>query len=393
MIDINRVREDTPALGHLIHFNNAGASLMPAPAYKSMLDYFESEQIIGGYETAMKFADATQDFYTQAARAINAHSEEIAFCESATKAWQLFFYSIPFNRGDRIVTTQLDYGSSFVGFIQQHNRYGVEIDIIETDSSGDLDLVSLEKAIDDRTRLISLSHIPTANGIINPAERVGQLAESAGVPFLLDACQSVGQIDVDVEKIRCTALSATGRKYLRGPRGTGFLYVRKSALANIEPLWLDQHGVNLQSREGYQILDSARRFENFEVGFGARIGLGQSLRYFNYLGPQNVEERVKHLGAYCRERISALPGTQVQDTGVEKGGIVMFSMEGCTPTDVRDYLHTHKINVWASSGPGSLIDFQARGIDSLIRASVHYFNTEHEIDKMADLLEAMRRAS
>lgn len=393
MIDVNRVRADTPALNQLTHFNNAGASLMPASAYKSMLDYFESEQTIGGYETAMKFADATQDFYVQAAKSINAHPEEIAFCESATKAWQIFFYSIPLKRGDRIITTQFDYGSSFVGFIQQHRHHGVEVDVIETDSSGDIDLVSLEEAIDDRTRLISLSHIPTANGIINPAERVGELAQSAGVPFLLDACQSVGQIDVNVEKIRCTALSATGRKYLRGPRGTGFLYVRRSALADIEPRWLDQHGVNLESRKSYRVLDSARRFENFEVGFGARIGLGQSLTYFNDLGPQNVEARVKRLGAHCRERISALPGVQIRDTGAAKGGIVMFSLKGCTPEDVRDYLHSHKINVWVSSGPGSLIDFQARGIESLIRASVHYFNTEHEIDKMADLLEKMPRAS
>ena len=391
MIDIKRVREDTPALRCLTHFNNAGTSLMPAPAYEGMIDYLESEQTIGGYETAMKYADATREFYVQAARSINATPEEIAFCESATKAWQLFFYSIPFNRGDRIITTQLDYGSSFVGFIQQHNRLGIEIDVIETDSNGDIDLNSLEKAINDRTRLISLSHIPTANGIINPAGRVGQLAQSAGVPFLLDACQSVGQIDVNVEDIRCTALSATGRKYLRGPRGTGFLYVRKSALENIEPMWLDQHGVDLENRNSYQIFDSARRFENFEVGFGARVGLGQSLKYFNEIGPQDVEERVKHLGAYCRERISAVPGIQVQDTGAAKGGIVMFSIEGHEPTEVRDYLHTHKINIWASSGPGSLIDFQARGIDSLIRASVHYFNTEEEIDRMVDLLEIFPR--
>jgi selenocysteine lyase/cysteine desulfurase len=362
---------------------------MPGPAIDAMLDYLKSEQEIGGYETAMQNADASSDFYIQAANAINASSDEIAYCESASKAWQLFFYSIPFTPGDRIITTQLDYGSNFVGFIQQHNRLGVEVDVVETDSNGDIDLDAMEKAINRRTRLISLSHIPTANGIINPAARVGQLARSAGVPFLLDACQSVGQVNVDVKEIGCTALTATGRKYLRGPRGTGFLYVSSAALGEIEPGWLDQHGVKLLDRGHYELLESARRFENFEVGYAARIGLGEALRYFNRVGPTNVESRVVYLGNYCRERLCGIPQVTLHDNGSLKGGIVMFSLKGWDPPDVRDYLHQHQINVWASSGPGSLIDFQTRGLQSLIRASVHYFNTEEEIDRMATILKGM----
>lgn len=389
MIDIDQVRADTPAVKFLTHFNNAGASLMPTSAYRAMLEYLQREQEIGGYETVLEYVDQTADFYVEAARSINASSAEIAFCESATKAWQLFFYSIPFKRGDRIITTQLDYGSNFVGFIQQHNRLGVEVVVIETDSNGEIDLVAMEREIDDRARLVSLSHIPTANGIINPAAQVGQIARSAGIPYLLDACQSVGQIDVDVKQIGCSALSVTGRKYLRGPRGTGFLYVDQNVLANIEPGWLDQRGVVLRGSDQYELLNSAKRFENFEVGFGARIGLGNALKYFNQIGAKNVEQRIIQLGTYCREKLNAVPGVSLHDNGAHRSGIVTFTMEGHTPAEIRRFLNRHKINIWASAGPGSLVDFQRRGIDSVARASVHYFNTEEEIEKMVALLSTL----
>ncbi len=389
MIDIDQVRADTPAVKFLTHFNNAGASLMPTSAYRAMLEYLQREQEIGGYETVLEYVEQTADFYVQAARSINASPAEIAFCESATKAWQLFFYSIPFKRGDRIITTQLDYGSNFVGFIQQHNRLGVEVVVIETDSNGDIDLVAMEREIDDRARLVSLSHIPTANGIINPAAQVGQIAKSAGVPYLLDACQSIGQIDVDVKQIGCSALSVTGRKYLRGPRGTGFLYVDENVLANIEPGWLDQRGVVLRGSDQYELLDSAKRFENFEVGFGARIGFGNALKYFNQIGAKNVEQRIIKLGTYCREKLHTVSGVSLHDNGAHRSGIVTFTLEGHTPVEIRRFLNQHKINIWACAGPGSLVDFQRRGIDSVARASVHYFNTEEEIEKMVASLSTL----
>ncbi|MGI9318086.1 MAG: aminotransferase class V-fold PLP-dependent enzyme, partial [bacterium] len=147
--------------------------------------------------------------------------------------------------------------------------------------------------------------------------------------------------------------------------------------------------VELADRDHYSLLDSAKRFENFEVGYGARIGLGQALKYLNEIGPSNVEARVLYLGEYCRRMISSIPRVTLQDTGTLKGGIVMFSVEGRSPVEVREFLHQHQINVWASSGPGSLVDFQQRGIDCLVRASLHYFNTEQEIDKMAGLLESL----
>ncbi|MBX2869221.1 MAG: aminotransferase class V-fold PLP-dependent enzyme [Acidiferrobacterales bacterium] len=389
MIDLDKVRADIPATKNLIHFNNAGASLMAAPAYRSMLAYQQSEQEIGGYETAEKYAEEVAAFYSHAASLIRAKPQEIAFFDGSTRAWQTFFYSLALKPGDRILTSYLDYGSNYVGYIDRAKRDGIEIDVIEGDSQGVLDVTAFERAITDRTALISLSHIPTANGIINPAAQIGRLAKQADIPFLLDACQSAGQLDLDVTELGCTALSAAGRKYLRGPRGSGFLYVDQDFLSQMQPVMLDQHGVNLLGPKQFEIDRTARRFENFEVSFASRIGLGEAMHYATRIGTNHIENRITELGKYCRESLQDNAGAEIQDLGPHRGGIVMFSKPGRDPREIRALLSQNNINIWISAGSGSLIEFQKRGIESLARASVHYFNTHEEIDRMVSLVAKM----
>ena len=362
MIDIDQVRRDIPSAGRLIHFNNAGASLMPQPVYDEVINYLRSEQQIGGYETANLLQHRTDNFYLQAARLVGCETGEIAFSESATRAWQMFFYSMAFKSGDKVITTQLDYGSNFVGFIQQRNRHGIEVTVIDSGENGDIDLDAMEKAIDDRTKLISVGHIPTGNGVVQLVEKVGQLARAAGVPFLLDACQSVGQVQVGVKKIGCTAASVTGRKYIRGPRGSGFLYVDRQYLDRFEPFCVEQYGVSLQDRDHYVLHDSAKRFEHVEVGYANRVGLGRALQYINEIGIAEIEASVIHMGKTCREVFSNLPQVTLHDQGSRQGGIVTFSVNGVSPNEVRSYLNRHGVNIWVSTGPGSLVDFQERGI-------------------------------
>ena len=389
MINLHAIRADIPALSNLIHFNNAGTSLMPAPVYATYLEYLEQEQNRGAYEVANQRAGDTDNFYQQTAKMIHCTADEIAFCESATRAWQSFFYSLKFQPGDQVVTTQLDYGSNFVGYIHQQQRLGIEIVVIPCDDKGEIDFGAMRNAINYRTKLLSVSHIPTANGIISDVAKVGEIASDTGIPFLLDACQSVGQINVDVNQIGCTALSATGRKYLRGPRGTGFLYVDKDFAESMDPPWLDQHGVNLLDRNSFELCSGARRFENFETNFAARITLGKAIEYANNIGLSAIGDRIISLGSYCRDQLVTIPQVTLQDTGSVKGGIVMFSHGEKSPAEIVDYLHQHNVNVWASSGPGSLVDYQCRGLEVLVRASLHYFNSEAEIDQMVKLLKVI----
>ena len=233
--DIERARSETPGCKHVIHFNNAGAALMPQPVLDSVNQYFQLEATTGGYEAAEQSHEKIEQVYDQVAGLVNGRSHEIALIENATRAWDMAFYAIPFQPGDRILTAKASYASNYIAFLQMARQKGVVIDVIPNDEYGQLSLPALENMLDERVKLIAVTHIPTNGGLVNPAAAAGKIANDAGVLYLLDACQSVGQLPVDVKAIGCDMLSATGRKWLRGPRGTGFLYVREAILEQLEP--------------------------------------------------------------------------------------------------------------------------------------------------------------
>ncbi len=378
-LDIDRLRADTPACADLIHFNNAGASLMPLPAYRAMLDHLELEQRIGGYEAAARAQPALDDFYTAFADLLNCQPGEIAYVENATRAWDMAFYSLPLKEGDRILTAEAEYVSNFLGFLHQARRRGLQIDVAPSDASGQLDLDALERMITPRTRLIAITHIPTQGGLVNPAEAVGAIAARHGITYLLDACQSAGQMPLDVKKLGCQLLSGTGRKFLRGPRGTGFLYVSKGIIEQLDPPFIDLGSANWTGTHSYEVLPDAKRFENWESFVAGRVGLRAAVRYALDLGLESIQARVRMLADTLRSELAALPGITVHDLGREKSGIVTFYKADETPRDLQARLRAAAINVSVSSRSSAQLDFGRRGLSQLVRASVHCFNTEEEI--------------
>ncbi len=385
--DIERARKETLACEELIHFNNAGASLMPIPVSEAVHDYLRCEERIGGYETEAKYADSLQRVYSSAASLLNCSSAEIAFVENATRAWGLAFYSFTFQPGDKILTTLAEYGSNVVAYLQQARRCGVEVVFVPNDEHGQLDTCALSNMIDDRVKLISTTHIPTGGGLVNPAAEIGKIARSAGIPFLLDSCQSVGHIPIDVESIGCDILCITGRKYLRGPRGTGLLYVRKNLIESLEPPVLDQHAAELLSPEKYRIRSDARRFENWEQYCAGKYALSVAIDYALSWGLDSIQKRIYTLAEILRCKLSQIDGIEVQDEGVEKCGIVTFTSKSNDPAAIKAILAEHRINVSTSKGSGSLVSRPERGLCEVVRASLHYFNTETEIDYCIDILK------
>lgn len=388
---LSDARHDTPACAAgLIHLNNAGASLMPQPVHQAVLDHLQLECDIGGYEAKSRNNVLLERFYDAAAIAVGGERDEIAFIENATRAWDMAFYAFDWRPGDRILTSRADYSSNMISYIQVARRYGAVVDMAPDDTAGQVDVAALENLITDRTRLISLTHIPTNGGLINPIEQVGEIARRHGIPYLVDACQTVGQMPVDVNSIKCDMLSTTGRKYIRGPRGTGFLWVRKEWIDKLEPPFLDNHAATWTEVDGIEIRKDARRFENWECYFAGKIGLGVALDYANAMGPQETWKRIQELAHNLRTSLSGIPGVTVWDRGERQCGIVTFSKAGVAPEAIQSALAAQKINVSLSSRQLTRTDMAAANVETLIRASVHYFNTENELDK---LTEVVRRAA
>lgn len=383
---IDKIRQETPGIQNRIHLNNAGAALMPLPVYLSVKDHLDLELNIGGYEAAARAKPAFERTYDAIAELINCDRSEIALVENATVGWQMAFYGIRFQPGDRILTAEAEYAANVIAYLQMAERKGVAIDFVPSDDSGQMDVMALEEMIDDRVKLISVTHIPTNGGLINPAANIGAVAKRHGIPYLLDACQAVGQIPIDVEAIGCDMLSATGRKYLRGPRGTGFLYVRKGFMDELDPPFLDMHGAKWTELTSYEMDPSARRFENWEFNTAGVIGLGTAIDYLQEVGLETASLRLCNLAAIARTALSQVPGITVQDIGAEKGGLVTFEHKDHSPEVIKAHLTDNKINVSISDISSTRYDLDKRGIDLLIRSSFHYYNTENEIDKLIEIL-------
>ncbi|MET4329885.1 MULTISPECIES: aminotransferase class V-fold PLP-dependent enzyme [Bradyrhizobium] len=382
MINIERIRADTPATSRLAYLHNAGAALMPVAVVEAMKQHIDLECEIGGYAAADRESRRLDSVYGSVARLLNAAPDEIALMENATVAWQMAFYALPFSKGDRILTAEAEYAANYVAFLQVAKRTGAAIDIVPSDASGELDVDALERMIDERVKLIAITWVPTNGGLVNPAAAVGKIARAHGIPYLLDACQAVGQMVVDVEAIGCDMLSATGRKFLRGPRGTGFLYVRRAMLQRLEPPMIDHYAAPWVSRDAYRLRDDARRFETWENNYAARLGLGAAVDYALDIGIGPIEQRCRMLADRLRGSLASIRGIRIRDLGRTPGAIVSFTVDGYEAEAVVSGAAAASITIGASDPSSTRIDAEIRSLPPVVRASPHYYNTEAEIDRL-----------
>ncbi|HEX6574327.1 MAG TPA: aminotransferase class V-fold PLP-dependent enzyme [Gemmatimonadaceae bacterium] len=387
---LERWRDDTPGTAHRIHLNNAGAALMPQPVLDACREHLELEAEVGGYEAANARAKKIAQVYDDVGALIGAPPRNVAIVANATAAFIQAMSSFDFAPGDIVVTTRADYTSYQITYLSLAKRLGVVVKHAEELPEGGVDPQSVrELARDPKCRLVHVSWVPTHSGLIQDVESVGSVCEELGVPYLIDACQAVGQIPIDVAKLKCDYLSATARKFLRGPRGTGFLYASDRALARGDhPLFVDMRGARWISPDRYETAATAQRYEDWEFPYALVLGLGAAARYVARVGVEVASERAFGLARELRRKLSALDGVEILDRGSRQCAIVTAAFAGYDAEQLTLELARHAINTTVTLKWYGLLDLGEREVESALRISPHYYNTDEEIERCVDVLRA-----
>jgi selenocysteine lyase/cysteine desulfurase len=372
-----------------VHLNNAGAALMPRPVVDAVIGHVELEARIGGYEAEAERRPAIEAAYEDVARLLGTSADRIAFMEHATAGFVAALSAIPLRAGDVIATTRHDYVSNQIQYVSLASRTGVEILRVPDAPEGGVDLTAMEETIHRRRpRLVAVTHVPTNSGLVQDVAAIGTMCRAREIPYLVDGCQSVGQMPVDVESIGCDFFSATARKYLRGPRGAGFLYVSDRALEwQLEPLFLDMRGADMIADDMYQPAPDARRFETWEFAWALVLGTGVAARYARAVGLEAIRDRAWGLARKLREDLADVPGVHVLDRGPELGATVTVSVAGRNPADLVRELRARGINTSSQSRTDAPLDFDAKGVEGALRISPHYYN---DAEDTATFLDALR---
>ncbi len=390
--ELQQLRADTPGTAHVTHFNNAGSSLPVTQVVKTVTSYLQEEAITGGYETEFKYRHELEETYSMIAELIGAESDEIALVENASVGWCIAFHGLHFKPGDEVIVSELEYVTNLLGIINAQKLYGIELKVVPHDEAGNFSLDELEKTITPRTKLIAVTHVASATGGVLPVQEIGRIAQKHGILYLLDACQSVGHIPVNVKAIGCDFLLVTGRKYLRAPRGTGFLYVKKSVQDKLKSLFIDGHSVNWLTHTDFELRNDARRFELYEKNRALTLGLAQAVKYTLTLGIDRIWQQISYLAEVLRNELQQIPGVTLHDLGSELCGIVTFTVEGIDAPEVKATLAGNGVNVSVGLDKSTLIFMEKHYLSQVVRASLHYYNTTQEIDKLCDVISSITSA-
>ena len=387
--DDARLRADTPGSRTRHHFNNAGSALPPQIVVETMVDHLRREAAVGGYEAHDEVQPRLDATYTSLGRLVGAPARQIALTTSATDSWLRGFLSIPLREGDRILVSQAEYASNVLAVLQAARKVGATVEAVPDDTSGILDVDALRSMLDERVAVVAVTHAPSQNGLLNPAVEIGHAIREVAPEawYVLDACQSVGQVALDAPAIGADFLSATGRKFLRGPRGTGFLYASERALT-LEPALIDLHAATWTSESSYDVADGATRFESWEKSYAAMLGMGAAADYALDLGLDVIAARIGWIAARIRLLLGEIPGVVVRDRGIQRTGIVTFSVEGREASDVVRGIKAAGVNVSYSPREYAVRDFDAHGVTGLVRVSPHVYTDDTDVEALLDAVRS-----
>jgi selenocysteine lyase/cysteine desulfurase len=375
-----------------VHLNNAGAGLMPAEVLDAVCAYLREEAEQGAYETERRHGTTLETgVYENLARVIDAPVDDLALFDSATRAWTSTVGALSLTARDRVWITPYEYAGNLILWTELHRRTGARIEVVPLTAGGDLDLDWMRRHVGADVTVVSVPHVPSGCGIVNPVQEIGAILAPWRCLYLVDACQSVGQLAVSVRKIGCDLLTGAGRKFLRGPRGTGFACIGPRLRDAATPLFHDLHVAGMISADTYEVrTHGARRFEHAERGGAAVVGLDAALRHHLEREPE------LDAGPTARDRVRAvveeLPGTRLIDPGSRHASLVTFVSERVPAEQVRDELAARGVNVWVAEGAHTPLYMREQGVERAVRVAPHYDNPPSDIEVFAEALaDVLRR--
>lgn len=389
VFDLAAVRADTPSCADQVFLDSAGSSLPPTQVIDEVFGHLRREVQVGGYRAQHERADDLERGYDVMAELLDCRPDDIAFTDSATRSWLSLLDAVPLGAGDRLLISEVEYGSNAVALLRLAERTGAQLEVMPSDESGQISVPMLREMLDERVKLVSLVHVPTNGGLVNPVREVTEAAHEVGALVLLDGCQSVGQLPVRTGELGVDMLSGTGRKWLRGPRGTGFLMVTAAARARLSPRLVDNIGANWEAPDRYTLRPDARVHELWEYGVAERLGLIAAAEYALRIGIDEIAAEVSDRAKRARSGLAEIPGVTVRDLGERQCGLVTFTVSGMEPPEVRDRLRAMDVTVTANYAVNTRIDMGRRGLPAVVRASPHYFVSDEQIDRFVAAVAAL----
>lgn len=393
-IDVDAVRATTPGCHDRSFLLSAGSSLPTQETLDAVIGHLRLEAEVGGYAAADRVVDVLERGRADLAVLVGGDPDEIALVPSDSvgwvKAWWGWVVGGNVPTGSTVFVDRLCYHSHYAALDQTSRLGNFSIRVMPSLADGTVDVDALDIGSD--VSVVCLTMVGTHSGNVNPVSAVGRRAAAAGVPLFLDACQVLGQLALDVRELGCQVLTGTGRKFLRGPRGTGMVWVSRTIVDRFSPPGIDATSTPWSAADGMQIGPGVRRFEEYEVSVASMVGLASAARQALALGAAPIERRVVALGEQLRSALADIEGVEVRDTAARRCGIVTFTVGGVAPAGVVAAASAVGVTINQSTSNWAAIDMDAKRTAAVVRASPHYFNTTADIDRLAAVVHDLSSA-
>lgn len=376
------------------YFNNCGAGLMSPQTLNVIENHLRREIAVGAYRAAQESRIPMEEFYGRVARLLNAASpNDVAFMDSASRAWNMALYGAELRPGDRVLTLSSEFGTNVLTLFHRARQVGASVEVIQCDAEGHFAMDDFAAAIAKGARMVAISHVVAHASIVNPVHEIGQLTNRYGAIYLVDGCQGVGQISVDVEAIQCDAYTGTGRKWLRGPRGTGFLYVKSSAPFRTPHIDLSAADLVIGKDGqvvGVEVRTDARQFELWERSVAGMLGLSSAIGEYLAMQPGYVTDRIQTQADRLRAVVSDNPHLRLLGRRQSESGVIGFYLtEPKREGVVRENIERAGLGISTMSSWDCPLHFPQNGATTIFRLAPHYYTDESSMIAACEVLSQL----